>query len=238
MAFTPPPTPPNSGDPANFNARADAFLGWMSIFAGELNAELPFISSKSWATYGGSANAINLTAGFVSLVAGMQIRFRATAANTGAATINLDGLGARPCRTITGAVVPAGYIRVGVDTIATYDGAAWVVDRQIEVGTNGNGVYVRLADGTQFCWFTTPTLTAVEVTGPLFASGAYAWAYPAAFAGLPSVSITVRRETGPHGHFGTISSGSFGAFGCSCMLVATTSGATGTLHLAATGRWY
>lgn len=39
MAFTPPPTPPNSGDPANFNARADAFLGWFPGFVTELNAQ-------------------------------------------------------------------------------------------------------------------------------------------------------------------------------------------------------
>lgn len=38
MAFTPAPTPPNSGDPANFNSRADAFLGWMAAFQAELNA--------------------------------------------------------------------------------------------------------------------------------------------------------------------------------------------------------
>lgn len=38
MTFPSPPTPPNSGDPANFNARADAFLAWMAQFANEINA--------------------------------------------------------------------------------------------------------------------------------------------------------------------------------------------------------
>lgn len=38
MTFTPPPTPPNSGDPANFNDRADAFLAWMAQFASEIDA--------------------------------------------------------------------------------------------------------------------------------------------------------------------------------------------------------
>ena len=99
MAFTPAPTPPNSGDPANFNARADAMLGWFPGFVDQLNAELPFISSKGWATRGGTANAITLTAGFLSLETGMQVRFRAGASNTGATTINLDGLGAVACRT-------------------------------------------------------------------------------------------------------------------------------------------
>jgi hypothetical protein len=151
MAFTPSPTPPNSGDPAAFNTRADAFLGWMAIFAAELNAQLPLISAQSWASYGGSANVITLTAGFVSLATGMQVRFRATAANTGAATINLDGLGAKACRTVTGAALPAGYIRTNADTLATYDGTNWVLSRETERGGNANGQYVRMADGSQFC---------------------------------------------------------------------------------------
>lgn len=152
MAITPPPPPPNSGDPANFNARADAFLGWFPAFVSQFNADLPFISSKGWATYGGSANAITLTAGVVSLVRGVQVRFRATASNTAAATINLDGLGAIACRTITGAVLPAGYIRTDADTVATYDGTYWIVDRQLERGANANGSFYRDASGYQSCW--------------------------------------------------------------------------------------
>lgn len=39
MAITPLPTPvPSSGDPANFDARADAFLGALPVFATEANA--------------------------------------------------------------------------------------------------------------------------------------------------------------------------------------------------------
>lgn len=39
MAFTPPPSPPNSGNPGTFNADADAFLGWFPGFVAELNAQ-------------------------------------------------------------------------------------------------------------------------------------------------------------------------------------------------------
>ncbi len=78
---------------------------------------------------GGTANAINLTYGMGSLVVGQQVRFRAPNANTGATTINLDGLGAIACRTVTGVALPSGYIRMGVETVATYDGTFWVVDR-------------------------------------------------------------------------------------------------------------
>ena len=38
MAITPLPTPPSSADPANFDTRADAFLGALPTFATETNA--------------------------------------------------------------------------------------------------------------------------------------------------------------------------------------------------------
>ncbi|VDS08857.1 hypothetical protein PARHAE_02042 [Paracoccus haematequi] len=201
MAITPPPTPPNTGDPAFLEQRADAFFGWFPTFVSQFNAELPFISSKSWATYGGSANAITLTAGYVALVRGTQVRFRATAANSGAATINLDGLGARQCRTITGAVLPAGYIRTDVDTEATYDGTYWVLDRQIESGTNANGSYLRLANGYQRC-----------LNGLLSsASGETIWAFPAAFStSVPSqhsASILVVNAGSAHATISAMSAG-------------------------------
>ncbi|WP_424830074.1 DUF2793 domain-containing protein [Ruegeria sp.] len=52
----------------------------------------------------------------------------------------------------------------------------------IERGSNGNGDYVRFADGTQIC---SATLSAVDCTtaeGALFASGSGDWAFPASFA--------------------------------------------------------
>lgn len=102
---------------------------------------------------GGSANARTLTsgAGFAAIPAGLALRFLAPAANTGSATINLDGLGAQPCVTITGAPLPAGYIRPDTDTLAIWTGSAWMLDRQIERGSNANGEYTRWADGTQTC---------------------------------------------------------------------------------------
>lgn len=193
MAITPPPTPPNTGDPAFLEQRADAFFGWFPTFVSQFNAELPFISSKSWATYGGSANAITLTAGYVALVRGTQVRFRATAANTGAATINLDGLGARQCRTITGAVLPPGYIRTDVDTEATYDGTYWVVDRQIEQGSNANGTFARLAVGTQICTHTgIVQVLDTQIGGISYTTDFAIWTFPAAFADTPAVSCAPR----------------------------------------------
>lgn len=226
MAFTPSPTPPNSGDPANFNAAADAFLGWMATFGGELNAELPFLSSKSWATRGGTANAITLTAGFTSLSVGMQVRFRAAAANTGAATINLDGLGAIACRTITGAALPAGYIRTDADTTATYNGTFWVVDRLVESGGNANGAFLRLADGTQICIRSLAISATAEV----------AVSFPAAFVALPVVAMGPSSPTilalSPMLRGLTVSGMSV------CCIDRTDSLRAVTVHYQAQGRWY
>lgn len=106
--------------------------------------------SAPFATYGGTANAITLTNTVpqVALVRGQTKVFRATAANTGSVTINMDGIGAVAAVTITGAALPAGYIRTNVDTVATYNGTNWVLDRQVEHGSNSNGSYIRRADGT------------------------------------------------------------------------------------------
>src|SRR5690606_8779342 len=73
--------------------------------------------SPGRATRGGSANAITLTQSG-ALVAGTMVRWRAAAPNTGATTIAFNGGSAIACRTITGVVLPSGYIRTDVDTVA------------------------------------------------------------------------------------------------------------------------
>ncbi|WP_370204645.1 hypothetical protein [Pararhodobacter marinus] len=63
----------------------------------------------------------------------------------------------------------------------------------IERGSNGNGSFVRFADGTQLCWRSIDdTTTAWSVAeGALFRrSSPVTWVYPAAFAGAPSVMAT------------------------------------------------
>jgi hypothetical protein len=102
------------------------------------------------ATYGGTADVITITTGLslAALTTGMEIRFRASAANTGATTINVDAIGAVAALTITDAALPATYIRTDVDTVIRYNGTNWIADRQIERGSNSNGQYVKWADGT------------------------------------------------------------------------------------------
>lgn len=133
------------------------------------------------AVIGGTANAIALTDA-APIAVGLMVRFRATAMNTDTATIAYNGGSPIACRTVTGAALPAGYIRNDVDTEAIYDGTYWVLDRLEERGSNANGDYVRFAEGTQICWgsiLITPvpdTPTAGTVT------------FPAEFIAPPSVS--------------------------------------------------
>ncbi len=142
-------------------------------------------------TYGGTANAITLTSvqPFTALATGAQVRFLATAANTGATTINLDSRGAVACVTVTGAALPSGYIRTGVWTFAWYNGTNWVVDRLPEYGAGApgaNGDYERLAHGVQRCWRIGLGFDAVTDR---------TWTYPMAFAASPAVQGTVVTTT-------------------------------------------
>jgi hypothetical protein len=136
--------------------------------------------------YSGTANAITVTTGLslAALTTGMEIRFRATAANTGATTINVDGLGAVSALTITGAALVATYIRTDVDTVARYNGTNWICDRQIENGSNGNGKWTRFADGTQFCEGIARTAIFDSATRLQIAEN-----FPAAFTSAPFVSV-------------------------------------------------
>lgn len=144
-----------------------------------------------WCAAGGSANAVSLTYGGLSLVTGLRIRFRASSSNTGATTINLDGTGAIACRTITGVALPSGYIRSDADTIATYDGTYWVLDRAVERGANGNGSWLRHADGKQECWHTGFAATVETADGSVYQSAAEAaWTFPVSFISIDTTVVT------------------------------------------------
>ena len=140
-----------------------------------------------WSAYGGSANAITLTPVFarVAYAVGDTFRFRAAAANTGATTINVGGLGAKPAVTVTGVALPAGYIRTDVDTVCVYDGTNFVVQRAIQRGSNANGEFVRFADGTQIC------SREIVIASRKYAAGATYewgnWTFPAAFIVRPVI---------------------------------------------------
>lgn len=194
--ISPYPAAPDPDSPSTFPSLAYQFTvaqrtnaTEMNTLITSLNALLPTLAGGGWATTGGTANAITLTADYSALFRGMQVRFRAISANTGAATINLDGLGARQCRTITGAALPAGYIRTNADTVATYDGTYWVLGREDERGSNANGNFIRRADGMQRCDFVGIAQDTNTAAGGFFYTATTAsWTFPAAFSTVPHVS--------------------------------------------------
>jgi hypothetical protein len=200
-------------------------------------------------TYGGTANAITLTTGFAlaSLPTGLELRFRATATNTGGTTINVDGLGVATALTATGVALPANYIRTNVDTVARYNGTQWVCSREVELGSNSNGKYTRWEDGRQVCNYN-GSVALVSLT--------YVKTYPAAFTELPAVwghctqqnldlSAADARNIvymTPHAGF---ASGGHSATQWDMMAKATQTGATAcittaniTVQFGAMGTWY
>lgn len=143
---------------------------------------------------GGTANAITLTTGAGisgTPPTGMSLRFRATSANTGAATIAVDGGAAIACRTVTGVALPAGYIRTYVDTTAIFDGTYWVLSRAVETGSGANGTFLRYENGAQRCYLD-------QAYNASLAGGAntgdQTWTFPAAFASgsTPALRVTAR----------------------------------------------
>ena len=160
------------------------------------------------ATYGGTANVITLAPVFSrdSYAAGDEFRFRASAANTGATTINVGGLGAKAAVTVTGAVLPAGYIRTDVDTVCVYDGTRFVVSREIESGATAQGDYTRFADGTLICK-RTYTENATVAAGTGYAPD---FAFSAAFVVPPYVDANIAFFEGANATGAQLYSNTFG----------------------------
>jgi hypothetical protein len=93
-------------------------------------------------TVGGSANAITVTSlsTYQSLASGMQIAIKASAANTGAATLNLDGLGVKSIRTqadgalVGGEIVASGRYLLQYDAALNSAAGGWTLVNQQFVG--------------------------------------------------------------------------------------------------------
>ncbi|MFI8479628.1 hypothetical protein ACIGCM_03565 [Pseudomonas sp. NPDC078700] len=198
-----------------------------------------------YCTYGGTANALTLTVNDQlgkpsAYVAGAQYRFRATAANTGAATVNVEGLGATPLVTVTGVALPAGYIRTDVDTVITYDavGGRFVTGRELERGSNANGDFERFADGRLVCRFA--DTVARPVNNPfagLFASSATFFNFPASFISVP-ITLLAPSIGAYFGWGGIEGNTSYTSRTPTLRALAPSSSAIGYLDYTAHGYWY
>lgn len=80
---------------------------------------------------GGTSTALTVTTNqvFASLTDGLMIRFRMTVRNGAAATLNVDGLGAKALASVYGTALPAGALPAGSVQTATYDSTddKWLV---------------------------------------------------------------------------------------------------------------
>lgn len=83
---------------------------------------------------------------------GLVVRFDAPNPNTGASTLQVGSLAAKPIKTVSGVDTPAGYLGFG-QTVARFDLANdwWVADRQEETGKIGNTNFIKQASGEVLC---------------------------------------------------------------------------------------
>lgn len=106
-------------------------------------------------TVAGTADAITLTSAMPALATGNIINFFAGADNTGAATINVNGLGAKAIRKISsgsdvdvaaGDILNAGFYQLVYDAAANSAAGAWILTNPTAVG--GGGVLSNIVEDT------------------------------------------------------------------------------------------
>ena len=138
------------------------------------------------------------------------------------------------CRTVTAVALPGDYIRTDVETVATYDGTYWVLERRVQRGSG----WTRWEDGTQQCREWVLIKPAADATTGIKSA---TWTFPIAFgAGLSAdtaVNHTVQ-STNPiqRGQATTNATGD-----ASVTLYYNEGAGTAydvTTHATATGRWF
>lgn len=104
----------------------------------------------------------------------------------------------------------------------------------LETGSGANGVYLRLADGTQICWIDDLSVAGLSGAGPIYQSATVSWTFPIAFlAGTEPVVTGQGRDVGRWVTCGTASA-------TAVDLAAMGTAATGTgfaIGAMAVGRW-
>lgn len=135
------------------------------------------------ATYGGTANSVTLTTGLdlTTIPQSVEFVFKATSANTSGTTINVDGIGAVTCKSVTGVNLPSGYIRTDALTRAYYDGTNFIVGRETELGNNANGYWEKRANGVLECWASgvAPAPCNIAQDDTLYGEGTWTLPHPA-----------------------------------------------------------
>lgn len=194
---------------SNFAVSENAASKIVQASSADTTADKVMMSDYAWRgaqlgdyfTYGGTANAITLTSANLAaggtLIAGMKFRFKATAANTGATTIAVDGGAVTSCVTPTGVALPSGFIRTDVFTECEYDGANFVVSRKVESGSNANGDWTRWEDGRLLCnKQSANSYTTTTVQGSGYINNGETFVFPVSFVTAPVLSPTLKGGSG------------------------------------------
>lgn len=121
--------------PSSVNDSARGMMAAMRKFGNDI--------SGATITSTGSANTYSVSTAqvFNSLTDGLQLAFKANVTNTGASTINVDGLGARPLRSTSGVNLAAGEITSGAVYTICYEATAneWLIHGGPVVVSSGGG---------------------------------------------------------------------------------------------------
>lgn len=148
-------------------------------------------------TASGTANAIVLTSeggitAPASYVTGQKFRFIVASTNTGTTTLNVDGLGIKTLKTISGNDLPSGYLPSGKEICAYYDGVNITVCPPISTELSGRNLLINGDFSVnQEAVSGTVSLAAGEYGHDMWKAGASGCTYTfATSAGVTTITIT------------------------------------------------
>lgn len=147
----------------------------------------------------------------------------------------LDDANASAVWTTLGATAPANIaFRRGniLDTVSQSGGTP--TGGLIERGSNSNGDYIRLADGTQICWSPVLQGTVETATGNIFMSDLILWDFPISFTSAPHCFVDFYSATNI---WGTTTNPTASLAGIR-ILSAASSATTRNGRAIAFGRWF
>lgn len=109
--------------PASVNDSARALMAAIAKWRNDISGGT-IVSTGSANTY-----SVSTGQGLTSLTDGFQVAFKLNTTNTGTSTLNVDALGAKPLRTLSGSNLNAGEITSGCVYTAVYEvtGDEWLI---------------------------------------------------------------------------------------------------------------
>lgn len=174
MSVTPLPDVPQRSDPANFSARADAFLGALPTFCDELNDTADAVTASE-TTAGGYANAAAASA---------------SAASADAASANAAAVAAASASAMSGTSTTSTTIGTGSKSLTTQTGKSFLVGQFVVVAYTTTPANYMLGQVTSYTSGTGAIVVNVTQTG---GSGTYAaWTISPCSAPLKPYNVTAQ----------------------------------------------